>query len=46
MLRATGASVRLYQSLAQPLAAAHGIGYPHALEHLLLDRLAALRPPS
>lgn len=44
MLRAAGAIVLFYRSLAQPLAESRGVGYPHALERLLLDRLAALRP--
>jgi hypothetical protein len=42
MLAAARTIVRLYQALAPPLAQAHGIGYPAALERIVLDRLAFL----
>jgi lincosamide nucleotidyltransferase len=35
--------IRFYRDLARPLAAAHGIEYPAALEHMLLGRLEQLR---
>jgi hypothetical protein len=44
MLAAARAIVRVYQALAPPLARAHGIEYPAALERIVLDRLAALAP--
>jgi len=42
MLQAALVIVRFYQELAPPLAQAHGITYPIALERLMYDRLEKL----
>ncbi len=39
MLRAAHALVGVYKAVASPLAAAHGLSYPNALERTVLDRL-------
>jgi hypothetical protein len=46
MVEAARAVVRVYRALAIPLAAAHGLTYPQALERLMRERLDRLRPRS
>jgi hypothetical protein len=42
MLEAAAAIVRIYQEIARPLAAEHGLAYPAGHERVMLDRLGRL----
>ena len=42
LLRAASVVVAFYRELAEPLAQAHGIPYPHRLDEVMISRLARL----
>jgi hypothetical protein len=43
MLRAVSTIMRIYEQIAPPLAAEHGITYPAGVEKVLTERLGKLR---
>jgi hypothetical protein len=43
MLQAGFVILQFYKDRARPLAQAHGIEYPQALEHAMTERLKSLR---